>query len=54
MTENEVKYDMRWCLRHIVILKAIIAVGLIAAYFLPEHYAIMAGCCANMLWLWKL
>lgn len=41
-------------IRRVLVLKGIVAVGLLAAYFLPTHMAVLVGASANMIWLWKI
>lgn len=46
--------NIRWCIKHVFMLKLFVLIGLTAAYFLPSHYAILASCCANAIWLWRV
>lgn len=52
--EQESKEVARWAMRHVIMLKVVVAVGLVAAHFLPMEWAIAASMGANMVWLWKL
>lgn len=38
----------------VVILKIIVAVGILSALFLPSHIASVVGAGTNLLWLWRL
>lgn len=40
-------------LRNVVIVKTIVCVGILAAYMLPQQYAMAVGAASNLLWLWK-
>lgn len=53
MREEE-KEIVRWSVRHVIMLKVVVAVGLVAAHFLPMEWAVAASMGANMVWLWKL
>ena len=42
------------CVRRVLILKGVIAVGLIAGYFLPPKHAWKVGIATNLIWLYKV
>lgn len=54
---NAEKDTLRWALKHTLLLKCTVCLGLLAVYVLPQEWAIVANAAsagANMLWLWKL
>lgn len=51
---NWLQADERAVLRHVVALKIVVMLGMIAAAFVPAEYAVAAGLATNILWLWKL
>lgn len=55
--DKDGKEVVTWALRHALILKCFVCIGLLSAYVLPAEWAVMANVAsagANMLWLWKL
>lgn len=56
MTREQVvaKFFRKEYLKGIIILKLAIAVGLVAAYFLPAQHAWIVGIPVNLLWLYKV
>ncbi|KAI3599120.1 hypothetical protein D8I24_5478 (plasmid) [Cupriavidus necator H850] len=56
MNQNEAGV-IRWAVRHPLILKVIVFIGLLSVYIFPPEWAIaanMENASANMIWLWKL
>ena len=39
--------------RKVIIVKSIVMIGLLSAYYLPTEHAMMANALANLLWLWR-